>query len=92
GSTVTVKGPDGTVLGTGTVDNDGNFTVTLEPPQTNGETLDVNLKDAAGNESTAAQVNADDTTGPVAATDLDVSDDGSSLSGKGEPGSTVTVK
>jgi hypothetical protein len=38
GSTVTITTSGGTVLGTATADGNGNFTVTLNPPQTNGET------------------------------------------------------
>jgi hypothetical protein len=51
GSTATVKDAAGNVIGTGTVGTDGNFQVTLDIPQVNGETLGVTLKDAAGNES-----------------------------------------
>jgi hypothetical protein len=35
---VTITTSGGTVLGTATADGNGNFTVTLNPPQTNGET------------------------------------------------------
>ncbi|WP_039792393.1 Ig-like domain-containing protein, partial [Pseudomonas agarici] len=56
GTTVTVKDAAGNVIGTGTVGADGNFQVNLGTPQTNGETLQVVLKDASGNESTPATV------------------------------------
>src|SRR5690606_20099664 len=59
-ATVTVYGPDGTtVLGTGTVQPDGNYSVTI-PAQTNGEELTVTLTDAAGNESGTSSVTAPD--------------------------------
>ena len=91
-ATVTIKDADGNVIGTGTVGDDGSFQVTLNTPQTNGETLSVILKDAAGNESPASPVVAGDTTAPSAPTDLALSTDGATLSGKGEPNATVTIK
>ncbi|WP_241491664.1 Ig-like domain-containing protein, partial [Winslowiella iniecta] len=91
GATVIVRDDEGNIIGTGTVDEDGNFTVDLDPAQTNGETLDVTQTDAAGNISPVAEVTAGDTTAPLAPTDLDVSEDGTTLSGRGEPGTTVTV-
>ncbi|MQU06527.1 adhesin [Pseudomonas helleri] len=92
GSTITIKGPTGTVIGTGTVGADGTFSITLDTAQTNGETLGVTLTDKAGNVSQAGSVVAGDTTAPEAPTGLGVSADGLTLSGKGEVGSTVTVK
>ncbi|MQT58258.1 BapA prefix-like domain-containing protein, partial [Pseudomonas sp. FSL R10-0399] len=92
GSTVTVKGPAGNVIGTGVVDVDGNFSVTLGTAQTNGETLGVTLTNAGGLTSPSINVVAGDTTAPDAPTDLVVSADGLALTGKGEAGSTVTVK
>ncbi|NWD20490.1 BapA prefix-like domain-containing protein, partial [Pseudomonas sp. IPO3778] len=92
GTTVTVKDAAGNVLGTGTVGTDGNFQVNLDKPQTNGETLQVVLKDAAGQESPPAPVVAGDSTAPDAPTDLVISADGATVSGKGEPNTTVTIK
>ncbi|MBI6580721.1 BapA prefix-like domain-containing protein, partial [Pseudomonas synxantha] len=91
GTTVTVKDAAGNVLGTSTVGADGNFQVNLGTPQTNGETLQVTLKDAAGQVSPPATVVAGDTTGPAAASELQVSPDGSIVSGRGEPNATVTI-
>ena len=71
---------------------DGSFTITLNTAQKNGETLDVTLTDKAGNISAVTPVIAGDTTAPDAPTELKVSADGLSLTGKGEAGSTVTVK
>ncbi|MGP4955711.1 BapA/Bap/LapF family large adhesin [Pseudomonas helleri] len=92
GSTITIKGPTGTVIGTGTVGADGSFSITLDTAQTNGETLGVTLTDKAGNVSQAGSVVADDTTAPDAPTNIAVSADGLTLTGKGEAGSTVIVK
>ena len=92
GSTVTVKDANGRVIGTGTVGADGNFQVNLDTPQTNGETVEVSLTDASGNVSAPGTITAGDTTAPAAPSDLAVSADGSTISGKGEPNTTVTIK
>jgi VCBS repeat-containing protein len=92
GSTVTVKNAAGVAIGTGVVGADGSFSATLNTPQKNGELLNVTLTDKAGNVSLPAPVLAGDTTAPAAPTNLSVSVDGLVLNGKGEPGSTVTVK
>ncbi|ERL52012.1 Ig-like domain-containing protein, partial [Halomonas huangheensis] len=91
GATVTVTDPDGNVVGDGTVDDDGQFTVDVDPAQTDGESLEVVQTDAAGNESEPTNVTAPDTTAPDAPTDVAVSDDGTTVTGGGEPGATVTV-
>ena len=91
-TTVTIKDANGNVIGTGTVGADGTFQVTLTTPQTNGETLTATLTDAAGNVSAPASVDAGDTTAPAAPTDLSISADGATVSGKGEPNTTVTIK
>ncbi|WP_413616117.1 Ig-like domain-containing protein [Halomonas cupida] len=91
GATVTVTDPDGVVIGEGTVDDDGQFVVELDEPQTDGEALDVTQTDAAGNESEPTNVVAPDTTAPDAPANVVVSDDGTTVSGDGEPGATVTI-
>ncbi|MES0283995.1 Ig-like domain repeat protein, partial [Citrobacter sedlakii] len=92
GSTVTIRDPDGNPLGQGTTDDQGNFSVDLDTPQTNGETLTAVVTDPANQESTPASVTAPDTTAPLPAGNLDVSDDGLTVTGTAEPGSTVTIR
>lgn len=91
-STVNILDPDGNIIGTATADTDGDFTATLVPPQTNGETLTANATDTAGNKGDNASVTAPDTTAPDAPTGVTVAGDGGSVSGHAEAGSTVTVK
>ncbi|MFJ1418718.1 Ig-like domain-containing protein, partial [Pseudomonas aeruginosa] len=55
------------------------------------QTVTVVVTDPAGNASPPAQVTAPDTTAPAPATDVQVAPDGSSVTGKAEPGSTVGV-
>ncbi|PWD82773.1 Ig-like domain repeat protein, partial [Ignatzschineria cameli] len=92
GAEVIVKDSEGTVVGEGTVNEEGNFEVELDKPFTNGEELEVSQKDQAKNESESAKVNAPDTTAPNAPTDVEVSEDGSKVIGKGEPSAEVIVK
>ncbi|WP_349875260.1 Ig-like domain-containing protein, partial [Pectobacterium cacticida] len=91
GSTVTVTDGDGNNLGSVEVGEDGSFTVPLNPPPTNGESITVIVSDAAGNASPPTTVTAPDTTAPDVPTDLAVAGDGTTVSGNAEPGSTVTV-
>ena len=92
GATVTIRGPGGGVIGTGTVAADGTFSVPLSPALTNGETVTATQADADGNVSGPATATANDSTAPGAPGNLDVSDNGASLTGSGEPGATVTVR
>ncbi|HDS1791842.1 TPA: Ig-like domain repeat protein, partial [Pseudomonas putida] len=98
GSTVRVLAADGTtVLGSVVVGATGSFSITLDPPQIDGEVLQVTATDAAGNASTASNLTAPDidggdTTPPEAPTNLVIGVAGSQLSGRGEVGSTVQVR
>ncbi|MGI0620504.1 Ig-like domain-containing protein [Pseudomonas aeruginosa] len=102
GSSVTGKAEPGSTVGVDTdgdgqpdttvvVGPGGSFEVPLNPPLTNGETVTVIVTDPAGNNSTPVTVEAPDTTAPAPATDVQVAPDGSSVTGKAEPGSTVGV-
>ncbi len=90
GSTVTVTDADGNPLGTTTAGSDGSYTVTLDPPQTNGEEASVTATDGAGNTSDPTEITAPDSTAPDAPT-AEFSNDGTTVSGTAEPGSVVTV-
>ncbi len=99
GSTVRVLAADGTtVLGSVVVGASGAFSIGLTPPQVAGEQLQVTATDVAGNASTAGSVtapivdNGGDTTPPEPATELAISNDGRTVSGRGEAGATVEVR
>jgi hypothetical protein len=92
GSTVKVTFPDGTTA-EGTVDEDGNYTIDI-PSNVDlqgGEELPVTATDKDGNESEPATTTVTDTTAPEAPTVNDITSDDTTISGKAEPGSTVTV-
>ncbi|MCG8163831.1 hypothetical protein JMY81_23925, partial [Brenneria goodwinii] len=95
GSTVTITDADGNVLGSVTVGEDGSFSVPLSPALTNGEAVTISATDTAGNVSAPVTVTAPDTSIPdTTAPDAPVatvSEDGLTVSGTAEPGSTVTV-
>lgn len=92
GSTITVTDGNGNVLGTGVTGDDGLFDVTpLTSAQLNAQALLVTATDSADNVSGNTTVFAQDHTPPAAPTDVTVNDEGSIVSGKAEPGSTVNV-
>ncbi|MBB5687668.1 hypothetical protein FHS49_003712 [Sphingobium boeckii] len=92
GATVRVDiNGDGVPDATASVGSNGQFTVALSPPLTNGETVSVTVRDAAGNASPAATVTASDTTAPAPASNIDISDDGATITGNAEPGATVSI-
>ncbi len=92
GATISVKDPSGKEIGTGTVLPDGTFVVTVNPAQTNGENLKVTATDPAGNTSPSTGVVAPDTTAPLAPENVAVDPKGEVVTGKAEPGATVSVK
>lgn len=75
GSTITLKDANGNVLGTGKTGSDGNFTVSLGTPMTNGEQVTATATDAAGNTSQGTTITAPDLTAPDAPTIGSVTDD-----------------
>ncbi|MDH2375528.1 Ig-like domain-containing protein, partial [Cobetia sp. 3AK] len=81
-----------TLLDTVTADADGNWSVTLSDPLAEGDhSLTAVATDAAGNESDPSEVIelTVDTTAPEAPVLEET--DGTTLTGTGEPGSTITV-
>ncbi|MFK3710414.1 Ig-like domain-containing protein [Leclercia adecarboxylata] len=65
-STVTVTDADGNVVGKAKTNGNGEFTVELGTPYTNGETLEVIATDGSGNVSPPTSITAADTTPPEA--------------------------
>ncbi|ANU17866.1 hypothetical protein BBI11_12855 [Planococcus maritimus] len=89
GAEVVVETPDGTY--TGTVDEDGDFSVDI-PEQEAGTEITVTLEDDDGNVSDETVVTVDDTTAPDAPSLKQVTNKSTSISGKAEAGSTVVIK
>ncbi|WP_230589801.1 Ig-like domain-containing protein, partial [Gallibacterium anatis] len=92
GSKITIKDDQGNVIANGKADEQGNFSIDLNPPKNNGEKVEVTATDNAGNTSTPTDVIASDSTPPAKPKNLDVSDDGTHVTGTAEPGSTSPNK
>ncbi|RXS24859.1 hypothetical protein ER611_09335, partial [Streptococcus pyogenes] len=92
GSTVTVTFPDGTTA-SGTTDADGNYVINIPSGEDlkGGETLPVTATDKDGNKSEPATTVVTDTTAPTVQSVNPVTSDDTQITGKAEPGSTVTV-
>ncbi|UJF25363.1 Ig-like domain-containing protein [Suttonella sp. R2A3] len=92
GSTVKIDtNGDGVPDYSTTADSEGNYTVAISGDRLiNGETATATATDAAGNKSDPASDTAPDITAPDAPT-INIADNGKSISGKAEPGSTVTI-
>ncbi|KYG59384.1 Ig-like domain-containing protein [Planococcus maritimus] len=88
GAEVVVETPGGTY--TGTVDDDGNFSVDI-PEQEAGTEITVTLEDDDGNVSDETVVTVDDTTAPDAPSLKQVTNKSTSISGTAEAGSTVVI-
>ncbi|MEH8069395.1 Ig-like domain-containing protein [Gallibacterium anatis] len=92
GSKITIKDDQGNVIANGKADEQGNFSIDLNPPKNNGEKVEVTATDKAGNTSKPTDVTAPDITPPNKPENLDVSDDGTHVTGTAEPGSTVVIR
>ncbi|MCT1227364.1 LPXTG cell wall anchor domain-containing protein [Lactococcus lactis] len=101
-STITIKNGAGATIGTTTTQPNGSYTVTLPGSVGPNAPISVTATDAAGNASdpTSAKTPADpkapsDTTAPNPPSVDTVTgkpDTGYTVGGKGEPGSTITIK
>jgi VCBS repeat-containing protein len=91
GATVTVRNPDGSTIGTTIVAADGSYTLVLDPARIDGEVLSAIQNDPTGNPSPPVTATAPDFDAPVGLT-ADVSADGTTVTGAGEIGATVTIR
>ncbi|KCX64899.1 Ig-like domain-containing protein, partial [Acinetobacter baumannii] len=90
-ATVTVKDVVGTIVGTGTADVTGKYSVTLDKAYLNGESLNVTVADKAGNATVPKTIVAPDTTAPSSLT-ATIDAAGKAITGVTEANATVTVK
>ncbi|MGG0256623.1 Ig-like domain-containing protein [Bacillus toyonensis] len=81
---------DGKEIGSGTIDEQGNFTVDI-PKQPGGKEITVTLTDVAGNKSEATKINSKDTTAPEVPKVNEITDEDTKVMGTGEAGSKVSV-
>ncbi|MBD8679148.1 BapA/Bap/LapF family large adhesin [Sphingomonas sp. CFBP 13720] len=90
GAAITITDPQGAVIGTATVDPDGNYTTPLIPAKVDGERLTAVQADGTGNASAGVTAVAPDFTAPPAPT-ATVSGDGTQVTGTGQPGGTILI-
>ena len=91
GSTVTITDNNNHLIGSGVTGPDGSFTITINPPQTNGETIAAIATDPAGNPSLPETALAPDITAPLPPANLTINNAGDEVSGTAEPNSTVHI-
>lgn len=91
GSTVTINNNNGLQIGSGVAGTDGSFTITINPPQTNGETITAIATDPAGNPSLPETALAPDITAPLPPANLVINPTGDQVTGMAEPNSTVHI-
>jgi hypothetical protein len=91
GNTITVYDVDGNSIGTGTVNEDGTYSVTIDRPAVADEILQVTQTDADGNESKAKIVVVEEVVPAPAPTINDSYAGSTTITGTGEAGDTVTL-
>ncbi|MCS5511234.1 Ig-like domain-containing protein [Curtobacterium flaccumfaciens pv. betae] len=97
GSTVIIRDEDGTEIGRGEANDDGDFSIELDEPLDDGEhNLELIAADKAGNESgptdTTVDVDTEAPTAPVVTSPKDLDNGNGPISGTAEPGSTVIIR
>ncbi|WP_156851295.1 Ig-like domain-containing protein [Planococcus donghaensis] len=90
GAVVTVKA-DTIEIGTATVDQEGNYAVSI-PTQQVGAQLEITVADKAGNISEATHVTVLDVTAPALPTVTEVTDKSTEIKGSAEANATISVK
>ncbi|MDR9617538.1 Ig-like domain-containing protein [Acinetobacter baumannii] len=88
---VTVKNTAGTVVGTGTADATGKYSITLDKAYLNGESLSAIAADKVGNTTTPKTIIAPDTTAPSSLT-ATIDAAGKVVAGVTEADARVTVE
>ncbi|MBJ9720731.1 BapA prefix-like domain-containing protein [Acinetobacter calcoaceticus] len=86
-----VQDSKGQIVASGTVDNNGNFTIKLDKPLVNGDKVAVIAQDAAGNNSKVTVVTGTKDTIAPDVPQAQLSDDGTLVTGKAEANAKITV-
>ncbi|MBU0403907.1 Ig-like domain-containing protein [Acinetobacter baumannii] len=88
---VTIKNTAGTIIGTGTADATGKYSITLDKAYLNGESLSATASDQSGNATAPKTIAAPDTTAPSSLTAI-IDAAGKVITGTTEVGARVTVE
>ncbi|MDM9276371.1 Ig-like domain-containing protein, partial [Citrobacter koseri] len=89
--TVVITDGNNVQIGSGVAGTDGAFTITINPPQTNGETITAIATDPAGNPSPPETALAPDITAPQPPANLLINPTGDQVTGTAESNSTVHI-
>ncbi|PZF51098.1 Ig-like domain-containing protein, partial [Curtobacterium sp. MCLR17_057] len=97
GSTVIIRDEDGNEIGRGDANDDGDFSIELDEPLTDGDhKLELIAQDKAGNTSeetkTTVDVDTKAPTAPVVTSPKDLDNGKGPITGTAEPGSTVIIR
>ncbi len=97
GATVIIRDENGNVIGEGEADENGDWSVTLDDPLTDGKhDLGVIAQDDAGNTSDSTDTTVDVDTkapnAPVVTSSADLADGKGPITGTAEPGATVIIR
>ncbi|MFA0848347.1 Ig-like domain-containing protein [Curtobacterium sp. WHRI 8282] len=97
GSTVIIRDEDGTEIGRGEANDDGDFSIELDEPLNDGEhKLELVAQDDAGNTSeetkTTVDIDTEAPTAPVVTSPSDLDNGKGPISGTAEPGSIVIIR
>ncbi|MFA0798416.1 Ig-like domain-containing protein, partial [Acinetobacter baumannii] len=88
---VTIKNTAGTIIGTGTADATGKYSITLDKAYLNGESLSATASDQSGNATAPKTIAAPYTTAPSSLTAI-IDAAGKVITGTTEVGARVTVE
>jgi hypothetical protein len=86
-----IKDLSGNVIASGNADANGNFTIKLDKPLTDGNKLNVSAQSEGGRESSAYSITGPKDTIAPDAPQTQLSDDGSLVTGKAEANAKITV-
>ncbi|MCS0475932.1 Ig-like domain-containing protein, partial [Curtobacterium flaccumfaciens] len=97
GATVIIRDEDGNEIGRGDANDDGDFSIVLDEPLTDGDhKLELVAQDKAGNASeetkTTVDVDTKAPTAPVVTSPSDLADGKGPITGTAEPGSTAIIR
>lgn len=92
GAKIEITDSNGTLIGTGQANEQGNFEITLSPALAKDEKANITAEDAAGNQSQPVEITAGQDNIAPEPTKAKLNDEGSEITGKAEPGSKIEIR
>nr|WP_267314038.1 Ig-like domain-containing protein [Acinetobacter sp. 10FS3-1] len=91
-SIIEIKDSNGTLIGKGQADDQGDFEIILEPALAEGETASIMVKDTAGNTSKPMDIIAGQDNLAPDVPSATLNDQGTEVTGQAEPGSRIEIR